>query len=145
MSLISFTGKVREMKRVNPYGLDLMLPRNQLFTRIAVMGCSVAMLSAGIAPAIATEIAVRPVEQVNIEELLENAEPWYRPDRKYRCKYAWETPQIPGNVFKICAYDCLGYGAAATFPWPADLPCPGSFNDLFPPIPSGYPDPNIVR
>ena len=94
----------------------------------------------------ASALAVRPVERVDIESLFEDEE--YGPQlpaREFRCEFVYEAPPPPNAVFKVCAYDCLGYGALATFPWPADLPCPGSFDDLFPNIPEGYPDPNVVR
>jgi RHS repeat-associated protein len=65
--------------------------------------------------------------------------------RKFRCEFIYESPPTPKATFRTCAYDCKGYGAPAIFPWPKDLPCPGSFNGLFPPIPPGYPDPNIPR
>lgn len=96
------------------------------------------------------DVAVVPVERVVIDEAAPEDEddglpPVFRPTRSHRCLFLFETPPIPGNVFKGCSYDCLGYGAAATFPWPVDLPCPGSFDGIFPPIPSGYPDPNRVR
>jgi RHS repeat-associated protein len=65
------------------------------------------------------------------------------PQRRKRCDFVWETPPTPNSAFRICAYDCKGYGGIATFPWPKDLPCPKSFDDLFPNIPPGYPDPNL--
>ncbi|CAN1213498.1 hypothetical protein TUMEXPCC7403_25050 [Tumidithrix helvetica PCC 7403] len=50
-----------------------------------------------------------------------------------------------GRIFKTCGYDCLGYGAVATFLWSQELPRPESFDGLFPNIPPGYPEPNISR
>ena len=89
-------------------------------------------------------LAVRPVESLDIGEVLyedNDEDEWYRPDRRWRCIFLYELPARPGDQFKTCAYNCLGYGAGATFTWPANLPCPGSFNGLFPPIPDGYPRP----
>jgi RHS repeat-associated protein len=63
--------------------------------------------------------------------------------RRKRCEFIWESPPTPNSAFRTCAYNCRGYGGPATFPWPKDLPCPDSFDDLFPKIPPGYPDPNI--
>jgi RHS repeat-associated protein len=66
--------------------------------------------------------------------------------RKKRCELIGEfLANIPNTIFKTCAYDCRGYAAPATFPWPKDLPCPDSFDGNFPPIPNGYPDPNTTR
>ena len=58
--------------------------------------------------------------------------------RNFRCEFAHEF-SIPGRPTKTCAYNCLGYGALATFPWPSELPCPPSFNGNFPNVPPGYP------
>ncbi len=86
----------------------------------------------------------RPLN-VGEDEFLEQldcsgAEP---PQARKRCEFILETSGNPNSAFKTCAYKCKGYGALATFPWPKDLPCPGSFDGNFPNIPPGYPDPNI--
>ena len=62
------------------------------------------------------------------------------PKKRKRCEFIQEFPGKPNSAFKTCAYDCKGYGALATFPWPKDLPCPESFDGNFPNIPEGYPD-----
>lgn len=116
-----------------------MIAKKSLSIRVASASIVASGLWNGFLPVVAS--AVRPVERVDIEEVLWGDGEWYRPDRQYRCIFLYEAPARPDSEFKICAYDCLGYGAAATFPWPASLPCPGSFNTLFPPIPDGYPSP----
>lgn len=65
------------------------------------------------------------------------------PKKRKRCEFIQEFPGKPNSAFKTCAYNCKGYGALATFPWPKDLPCPDSFDGNFPNIPEGYPDPNV--
>jgi hypothetical protein len=74
-----------------------------------------------------------------------NACPIPKMQRKKRCEFKYEIPGRPDYAFKVCAYDCKGYGALATFSWPNDLPFPESFDGLFPRIPPGYPDPNMPR
>lgn len=50
-----------------------------------------------------------------------------------RCIYIGESlSPNPSETMKVCMYKCRGYGAIATFPWNKDLPCPPSFNGLFP-------------
>jgi hypothetical protein len=51
-----------------------------------------------------------------------------------RCELATDIPKIPSKDpnTQICAYRCKGYGALATFAWPASQPCPPSFDGNFP-------------
>ncbi|MBE9064581.1 hypothetical protein [cf. Phormidesmis sp. LEGE 11477] len=94
------------------------------------------------APAPAAEIIREAIEDTFNSDDEEEEEEWYIPDvRKYRCELIFESPMVPGQTFRTCAYDCRGYGAGATFPWPSELPCPEGFNDLMPEIPEGYPTP----
>lgn len=36
--------------------------------------------------------------------------------RRKRCEFLYESPPTPNSAFRICAYNCRGYGAPATFP-----------------------------
>ncbi len=60
-----------------------------------------------------------------IQSLLEQNKP-----RRKRCEYVGEFGGASG--VKTCSYNCRGYGALANFGWPANQPCPPSFEGDFP-------------
>ena len=92
-------------------------------------------------PTPAAEIIQDTIEGVIIEEVpAEDEDWWYIPGvRKYRCELIADMPSRDGGDVKTCAYNCRGYGGAATFPWPSSLPCPEGYNELMPSWPDGYP------
>ncbi|EDX82443.1 hypothetical protein S7335_1147 [Synechococcus sp. PCC 7335] len=120
-----------------------MVPRKARARILLVVLSSALALSLSAflpASAPAAEIIREAIEGVFNSD--EEEEEWYIPGvRRYRCQLIHETPAPADSEFKTCAYNCRGYGAGATFPWPKDLPCPGGFNHLMPEIPEGYPSP----
>ena len=116
-------------------------------TRVAAMvaaSMSLALSFNALLPtaAPAFELIQEAIEGVVNSDDEENQDDWYIPGRRqYRCELIAESPVREGDEIKSCAYGCLGYGAGATFPWPASLPCPVGYNELMPPFPEGYPSP----